>query len=167
MAIALAALPVSPLPIQAIVLALVGAGITALVYGAVAIIVKADDIGLALAEREDGWRATRALGRAIVRGRPTFLSILSAVGTAAMIWVGGGIILHGLESYGLPSGPIHHVVETVAGIFPPIAGAIEWLTNAAISGAAGMLVGATLIPVGGFVLAPAWEHVKGLLRFGK
>ena len=77
------------------VLALVGFGITVGVYGVVALIVKADDVGLAFA-RYDGasviGRAIRLMGRALVRGMPGFLTVLSMVGTAAMIWVGGGII---------------------------------------------------------------------------
>ena len=106
MAIALAALPPGSLATQALVLALVGIGITVAVYGVVALIVKADDLGVALASNDRVSVFTgigRALGRALVRGMPVFLTMLSAVGTAAMIWVGGGIVLHGLEVYGPPS----------------------------------------------------------------
>jgi uncharacterized protein len=91
---------------QALVLALIGIGITVAVYGVVALIVKADDFGVALADKERASLLagmSRTLGRALVRGMPVFLTILSAVGTAAMIWVGGGIVLHGLEVYGPPS----------------------------------------------------------------
>jgi predicted DNA repair protein MutK len=63
------------------------------------VIVKADDIGVALAKRQGGSGASRAIGRALVLGMPGFLMFLGAVGTAAMIWVGGGIIVHGLEFY--------------------------------------------------------------------
>ena len=74
----------------------VAIGITVAVYGAVALIVKADDVGVALA-KNDGASATgsmsRAFGRALVLGMPGFLTFLSAAGTAAMIWVGGGIIV--------------------------------------------------------------------------
>ena len=82
-----------------------GIGITVAVYGVVALIVKADDVGVALASNQRlGMGAlSRALGRALVLGMPGFLTFLSAAGTAAMIWVGGGIIVHGLEAYGLPS----------------------------------------------------------------
>ena len=85
-------------------LALVGIGITVAVYGVVALIVKADDAGVALARNEQAsviGALTRAVGRALVVGMPGFLTFLSVVGTAAMIWVGGGIIVHGLEAYGL------------------------------------------------------------------
>ncbi|WP_164172069.1 DUF808 family protein, partial [Streptococcus pneumoniae] len=83
----------------------VGIGITVAVYGAVALIVKADDIGLALARsraRSVIGGLLRGFGRGLVKGMPVFVGILGVVGTAAMIWVGGGIIVHGLESYGLP-----------------------------------------------------------------
>ena len=86
-----------------LVLALVGLGITVAVYGVVALIVKADDLGVALASSQRRrWAVlSRALGRALVLGMPGFLAFLGAAGTAAMIWVGGGIIVHGLETYGL------------------------------------------------------------------
>jgi predicted DNA repair protein MutK len=96
---------------------------------------------------------------------PVLLKILSVVGTSAMIWVGGGIILHGLEVYGPPA--IGHVVksaaEAVAHTFPPLAAILEWTVEAAISGVIGLLVGAVSIPVVGFVFAPAWKSLKRFL----
>ena len=79
-----------------------------------------------------------------------------------MIWVGGGIILHGVEDYGPPA--IGHAVkaatEAVAHALPPLAGILEWVVEAAISGLIGLLVGAASIPVAGFVFAPAWKWLK-------
>lgn len=158
MAITLAALPPGNLATQAAVMALVAIAITVAVYGAVALIVKADDAGLALARND---RASvpagigRALGRGLVRGMPAFLRILSAVGTAAMIWVGGGIMLHGLEAYGPPA--IGAAVHSVTGGH---AGALGWIVEAVISGAVGLLTGAAAIPVAGYLVAPAWKAVK-------
>jgi predicted DNA repair protein MutK len=106
MVITLAAIPDGSILMQALVLALVGIGITVVVYGVVALIVKADDVGVALAKNAGGSTASsvsRAFGRAVVLGMPGFLTFLSAAGTAAMIWVGGGIIVHGLEAYGVHS----------------------------------------------------------------
>jgi predicted DNA repair protein MutK len=167
MAITLAALPVGSLWKQAVVLALVGIGITFAVYGVVALIVKADDVGVALAR--GGSRLGRALGRGIVRSMPALLKTLSIVGTAAMIWVGGGIILHGLEHYGPPA--IHYAVEAaaqaVAHTFPPLAATLEWTVEAAISGIVGLMVGAALIPAVGFFFAPAWKWLKDLLQHGQ
>ena len=169
MAITLAALPAGSFVTQALVLALVGIGITVAVYGVVALIVKADDVGVALARNE---RASviagtgRALGRALVRGMPVFLTFLSVVGTAAMIWVGGGIVLHGLEVYGPPSigATVHAATEAAAHALPAAAGVLEWIVEAAISGVLGLLVGAATIPIVGFVLAPAWKRLKRLLH---
>jgi predicted DNA repair protein MutK len=166
MAITLAALPQGSLLMQAIVLALVGAGITGGVYGAVALIVKADDVGAALARNGSTstlGRLSRALGRALVVGMPVFLTVLSIVGTAAMIWVGGGIIVHGLEAFGWPwlGHAVHAAAEAAAHALAPVAGAAEWIVTAAGSGLVGILIGGALIPIVGFVLAPAWKALAG------
>jgi predicted DNA repair protein MutK len=162
MAITLAAVPEGGFLTQAVVLALVAIGITAAVYGSVALIVKADDLGVVLA-RTGSTSAfgglTRGLGRGLVIGMPVLLKILAIVGTAAMIWVGGGIIVHGLEEYGflLLGELIHHAAEVSAHALPPVSGAAAWIVTAAGSGLVGLLVGAALIPITGFVLAPAWK----------
>jgi uncharacterized protein len=168
MAITLAAVPDAGFWTQAFVLAVVGIGITGAVYGMVALIVKADDAGVALAKNASVSMAgalSRALGRALVFGMPGFLTFLSAAGTAAMIWVGGGIIVHGLDGYGLHS--IHHAIETVgkaAGhALPLVAGAAEWIVTAALSGVVGLVIGAVSIPLAGFVIAPAWKLLKSVL----
>jgi predicted DNA repair protein MutK len=166
MAITLAALPAGSIWKQALVLAVVAIGITVAVYGVVALIVKADDVGLALATSDRASLVGRALGRGIVRSMPVLLKLLSVIGTAAMIWVGGGIILHGLEVYGPPA--IEHAVkaaaEAAAHAAPPVAAIVEWVVEAAISGVIGLLIGAASIPVVGFVLAPAWKWLKHLLQ---
>jgi multimeric flavodoxin WrbA len=118
MAITLASVPGGSFWMQFAVLAAVGLGITLIVYGAVALIVKADDAGVAMAASggsSGGGQAVRALGRGIVLGMPTLLKLLSVVGTAAMIWVGGGIILHGLEEYGI-AGPAHWLHDVSAAV---------------------------------------------------
>ncbi|MDP1867948.1 MAG: DUF808 domain-containing protein [Bradyrhizobium sp.] len=171
MAITLAAVPVGSLLTQSLVLALVGIGITVAVYGVVALIVKADDFGLALAKNHGAspfGGIGRALGRGLVRGMPAFLTLLSAVGTAAMIWVGGGIVLHGLEIYGPPSigHAVHAATEAVAHALPAAAGLLGWIVHAAISGGIGLLIGAACIPVIGFFVAPAWKRLKGFLPGG-
>jgi predicted DNA repair protein MutK len=96
---------------------------------------------------------------------PAFLTVLGAVGTAAMIWVGGGIVLHGLEIYGPPSigHAVHAATEAAAHALPAAAGLLEWIAHAAISGVIGLLIGAACIPVIGFVVAPAWKRLKGWL----
>ena len=168
MAITLAALPAGSFLMQAVVLAVVGIGITVAVYGVVALIVKADDVGIALAANARASAiagAGRALGRAIVRGMPILLTILSVVGTAAMIWVGGGIVLHGLEIYGPPAigSAVHAATDAAAHAFPSAAAVLEWIVEAAISGVLGLLIGAAAIPIIGFAVAPAWKRLKRFL----
>jgi len=164
MAITLAALPAGSIWKQALVLAVVAIGITVAVYGVVALIVKADDVGLALAR--GGTQAGRAVGRGIVRSMPVLLKVLSVVGTAAMIWVGGGIVLHGLEEFGPPAiqHAVHAAEEAAARAFPPAAGLLAWIVEAAISGVVGLAVGAATIPVVGYALAPAWASAKGFRK---
>jgi predicted DNA repair protein MutK len=169
MAITLAAVPEGSFLTQALVLGIVGIGITGAVYGAVALIVKADDAGMALAnnrQRSAIGDLSRALGRALVLSMPLFLTFLSAAGTAAMIWVGGGIIVHGLEVYGLPAigGAIHDVAELASHALPPVAGGIDWIITAAGSGIVGLIIGLVLIPLIEFSIAPAWRQLKRLLN---
>jgi predicted DNA repair protein MutK len=115
-----------------------------LVYGAVALIVKADDIGLALARQP--FAPVRWFGRGLVLGMPHFLTALSAVGTAAMLWVGGGIILHGLETFGLSAlGHASHDVASAVAAMLPLGGVLEWLTGAVFSALFGLIVGGIAI----------------------
>ena len=165
MAITLAAIPAGSIWTQALVLALVGFGITVGVYGVVALIVKADDAGLALARYNGGSiiaGAIRLLGRGLVRGMPTFLTVLSTIGTAAMIWVGGGIILHGIEKYGPPviGHTVHGMTEAAAHTIPSVAGIVAWSVEAAVSGVLGLLIGALAIPAVEYGIAPAWKRLR-------
>jgi hypothetical protein len=98
MAIALSQITTPTLWNKAAVLAAVGIAVTVLVYGAVALIVKADDFGVHLAKSRVGL--LRVIGRGLVTGMPPFLKLLSIIGMLAMLWVGGGIILHGLAELG-------------------------------------------------------------------
>ena len=169
MAITLASVADAGRLTQAVVLALVGIAITVAVYGAVALIVKADDFGVALAQnprRSILGVLSRALGRALALGMPAFLTALSVVGTAAMIWVGGSIIVHGLEEYGWTA--IAHAIEesaaAAADALPSVAAAVEWLVETAGFGLVGLVLGAVLIPLVRFIYAPAWRLMKRLLR---
>jgi uncharacterized protein len=167
MAITLAAVHDGGILMQALVLALVGIGITVAVYGVVALIVKADDFGVALA-KNDGSSTnsmSRAFGRALVLGMPGFLTFLAAVGTAAMIWVGGGIIVHGLQAYGIHSvgHAINSAAEAAAHALPSAAGPVKWTVTAILSSIVGLAIGAVSIPGIGFAVAPAWKLLKGVL----
>lgn len=164
MTIALAAIPPGDLLTRALVLALVGVGITVAVYGAVALILKADDFGVYLA-RNARTGAGRGFGRWLVRSMPGFMTALGIVGTAAMIWVGGGIVLHGLAGFGFAA-PEHFfegIAEAVAHAVPAIEGLLHWLVMAVLSGIAGLALGALLIPVAEHLIAPLLRAAKKLL----
>ena len=142
MAIALAELEADSFGMQAAALAAVAVAITVAVYGVVGLIVKLDDMGLHLAKRRD--RGSQALGRGLVHGVPWLLRGLSILGTAAMLWVGGGIIIHGLEEmHILEAVPhlIHDNAHAVAGGFA----ALEWLANALGAAIVGAIVGAPIV----------------------
>lgn len=169
MAITLASLPADGWLRQAIILAVVAVGITAAVYGAVALIVKADDFGLALARLSPASALAaplRVTGRAIVRAMPHLLKALAAIGTAAMIWVGGGIILHGLDAYGLggPTHMLHDAGAAVARAVPVAKPVVAWAVEAAGFGVAGLIIGLLAIPLTSHVLSPLWRRVKPLGR---
>ena len=147
MVIALASLDDFSLPKKAAALVLVAISITAAVYGVVAIIVKLDDIGLHLAGRKNA--GVRAFGRGLVHGVPYLLTSLSGIGTAAMLWVGGGIILHSMEElhFGWLPGHIHdaaHYVAVSAGALAPV---VEWIANALAASLFGFLVGGIIVAI--------------------
>ena len=126
------------------VLAVVGVLITVVVYGAVALIVKMDDVGLHLAERRSP--ASRGLGRGLVTAMPHVLTVLSAVGTAAMLWVGGGIVIHGLHELGwhAPYDLVHGAAESAELATAGLGAALGWLTTAALSALTGLVLGAVI-----------------------
>jgi hypothetical protein len=138
MVIALNEVAAEGFALRAAALVVVAIAITAAVYGAVGLIVKMDDIGLNLAQRKLG--ATRALGRALVRAMPKVLSALTVIGTAAMLWVGGQIIVHSAGAHPAEWLDLHH-------------GFGAWLADVAICGLIGLAVGA--------VIAGAVHLVKG------
>ncbi|MGY9047833.1 hypothetical protein P775_09010 [Puniceibacterium antarcticum] len=163
MTIALSAIPESSFWMEAATLAVVGVMITVAVYGSVALIVKMDDIGLWLAQ-VGRFGITRTIGRGIVKAMPVLMKTLTIVGTAAMLWVGGSIVVHGLGEIGwhMPEEVIHHAAVTVAGMVPEnLRGAAQWTATAAMDGALGVLLGIVLIPIGTKVVAPLWGAVFG------
>ena len=160
MAISLASITTPDILTQAIVLCTVGVLVTAGVYGVVAIIVKADDFGVYLAQR--GGTITTAIGQATVYGMPLFLKMLSLVGLVAMLWVGGGIVIHGLHAYGIdgPEHVVHVISDTARAAFPTIGGLLAWPAGAITSAILGLVIGAitafAVVPV----LTPLWQAVR-------
>ena len=145
MAITLSEVAAESLVTRAGVLAVVGVAITLLVYGAVGLLVKMDDAGLHLARKPSQF--ARRTGRLLLLAMPRVLVTLSVVGTVAMLWVGGGIVLHGMEELGFGTLPhlahdIQHGVEAATGALGAVAG---WLTYAALSALFGLLLGAIIV----------------------
>ncbi len=162
MTISLAAITVPSIWMQAAVLAVVGIAITIAVYGAVAAIVKADDLGLMMANRGQ-FGVTRAVGRGIVKGMPTFLFVLTWVGTAAMLWVGGQIVVHALGELGYhgPENLIHGWAVAVAQQVPAdYTGVVVWIVTAACDGVLGFVLGLLLIPLVSRVIAPIYATLR-------
>jgi len=111
------------------------------VYGVVAIIVKMDDVGLSLAQRSS--RLAQGIGRGLVAGMPKLLAALSVIGTVAMLWVGGHILLVRADDLGwhLPYGLVHHLEGAVGNAV------LAWLVNTAASAVVGLVVGALVVAV--------------------
>ncbi len=163
MTISLAAIPPSTFWMEAAILAAVAVMITAAVYGAVALIVKADDLGLWIAAN-GRMGVTRGLGRWIVAAMPKVLALLMIIGTAAMLWVGGNIILHGAAGLGAawPYDQIHHLAEMAGHGLEQGRVAAEWALIAAMDGVFGLALGLVLIPIGTRVITPIWQRVRKL-----
>lgn len=144
MTIALADVTDAPLATQAGVLIVVGLAMTVVVYGAVGLLVKLDDIGLHMAERTS--KSSRAIGRGLVKAMPGVFSGLSVIGTVAMLWVGGGILMHGSHTLGLawPAEPIERLAHAAGALAGPLGGAVSWTTTALLSGLLGLLIGGVL-----------------------
>ena len=161
MTIALASIDQTSWWKTAIVLALVAVGITIAVYGSVALLVKADDFGLKLSQ-VGRHSITRAVGRAIVKWMPTVMSTISTIGTAAMLWVGGSIIVHGLEQFGFTwLGHIIHDIAAAMQVTPGVGDILGWLTKAILDGIVGLIIGLILIPVAHTIINPVIEMIKG------
>jgi predicted DNA repair protein MutK len=117
---------------QIVVMVTVAVFITVAVYGFVGLIVKADDMGVHLAQ--DKYHPTlQKLGRGIVKFMPRFLSILSYVGTAAMLWVGAEIIAHGIP---FTSHLLDNLQKALAHI--PV---VAWLAKALACAVGGLMIG--------------------------
>ncbi|MBR7744290.1 DUF808 domain-containing protein [Phycicoccus sp. BSK3Z-2] len=147
MVIALDDVASEPFVTRALVLVVVAVFITALVYGVVALIVKMDDIGLSLAERESA--GAQRVGRALVAAMPKVLAGLSTVGVVAMLWVGGHILLVGTDDLGWHAlyDVVHHLEEAVHDGTGALGGVLGWVTNTLASAVVGAVVGGVVVAV--------------------
>ncbi|ASR55102.1 DUF808 domain-containing protein [Cellulomonas sp. PSBB021] len=143
------------LALRAAILVVVALLMTVLVYGVVAVIVKMDDVGLRLAQTRFG--ASAALGRGLVAAMPKVLSVLSVVGVVAMLWVGGHILLSGVDELGWhwPHDVVHHLEEAVHGV-AGVGGVLTWLVGTLVAALVGVVVGAVVVGVMHLV-----HHVRG------
>ena len=147
MVIALNDVADQPLVSRAIILAVVGLGITVLVYGVVGVIVKIDDVGLRLAQGSSPGVAR--LGRGMVQAMPRLLSVIAVIGTAAMLWVGGHILLVGADELGwhAPYELVHHLEEAAHSAAGALGGLVGWLVETLASAVVGVVVGAVVVAV--------------------
>jgi hypothetical protein len=136
-----------PFVSRAIILVIVALGITVLVYGVVGLIVKMDDVGLSLSQRPG--KAVSRFGHGLVKAMPRLLTALTVVGTAAMLWVGGHILLVGSDELGLHAvyGFVHHLEELAHEATGALGGVVGWLVNTFASALVGLVVGAVIVLV--------------------
>ncbi|KJS44599.1 MAG: ABC transporter [Roseovarius sp. BRH_c41] len=148
MTISLSQIEIDTLWIQAAALAAVAIGITALVYGAVALLVKADDLGILLTAK-GRFALTRSLGRGIVKSMPAVMVVIATIGTVAMLWVGGSIIVHGVHDLGwhLPYEQIKHIAMAASEAIGSAQGFVTWAVTAGLDGVVGLATGLVLIPI--------------------
>lgn len=163
MTISLAAIEAPNVWMQGATLAVVGLAVTIAVYGSVALIVKMDDVGLYMAQNARSGLG-QSFGRGLVKFMPVLLKVLSVVGTAAMLWVGGSIMVHGLHDLGIhfPYEDIHHLAEAAAhGVQDSLSGFVKWAVTALCDGVLGLIYGMILIPIVTRILAPLIATVTG------
>ncbi|MDP3950175.1 DUF808 domain-containing protein [Microbacterium sp.] len=123
------------------ILAVIALMMTVIVYGAVALLVKIDDIGLKMAKNPS--RRVRHTGTRIVRSMPAVFRVISVVGTVAMLWVGGHLLLANLGEVGLVffSDVLHGIHDFLA----PAGAVIAWIGETFVSAVAGLVVGLVIV----------------------
>ncbi|MHA7190006.1 DUF808 domain-containing protein [Arthrobacter sp. MDT2-16] len=131
---------------KALILVVVALAITVLVYGAVGLIVKMDDIGLHLTTKDSA--GAQRLGGLLVRGMPSVLTVITVVGTVAMLWVGGHIMLQGVYDLGwhAPYDLVHVLEHPFAGV-AVVGGFLAWLVNTLCSAILGFAWGSVVMAV--------------------
>lgn len=163
MTLALSMIETNSIWIELATLIVVGIMITVLVYGVVAVIVKLDDFGVLMA-RKGRLSATRALGRFTVRAVPKLLLVLTIIGTAAMLWVGGNIFIHGLHGLGVHQ-PFAWITETAADlatyVSTGLASTANWFATAFADGVFGFVLGSLIVIFMTKIAEPLWNATTG------
>ncbi len=148
MAISLASVEDEPFVTRLLILIVVAVVITIIVYGVVALIVKMDDIGLKLAQRPS--ESSQRMGKRLVEAMPKVMNVLGLVGTAAMLWVGGHILLVNMAEAGFhgPEDVAHDVSHWFRDLFPSaLQGVAGWLGDTVTSAIVGLVAGAIVVTV--------------------
>ncbi len=162
MTLALSMIETNSIWIELTTLILVGIMITFLVYGVVAIIVKLDDFGMLMA-RSGNFSMTRSLGRWIVKTVPKLLLVLTVIGTAAMLWVGGNIFIHGLHELGIHQ-PFEWITKIAASfegyVTEKLASTVNWFTTAFADGIFGFLLGSIIVGFAIKIVSPIYYKFK-------
>ncbi|WP_438956125.1 DUF808 domain-containing protein [Cognatiyoonia sp.] len=162
MTISFAAIPAASFWLETATLAVVGIAVTIAVYGSVALIVKMDDVGLWMAKNGRS-SASQSFGRWLVLAMPKLMKALSIIGTAAMLWVGGSIIIHGLEVthiWAWPYEAIKALALQLASGMESGTGFIKWLITATLDGVFGLIYGLILITIGTRIVAPIMSRIR-------
>ncbi|PXA67167.1 DUF808 domain-containing protein [Cryobacterium arcticum] len=122
-------------------LVVIGLGMTALVYGAVALLVKIDDMGLAL--MKNPVRRVRRTGARIVRAMPAVFRLIGIIGTVAMLWVGGHLVIANLaETFWHGPYDLLHVVTHAIEAAGPV---VVWIADTAMSAVFGLVLGLIVV----------------------
>lgn len=124
-------------------LAVIGLAMTVIVYGAVALLVKIDDIGLKMAKNPD--KRVRHTGTRIVRAMPAVFRVISIVGTVAMLWVGGHLVIANLAEtiWHGPYDLVHLVTHAIEAAGP----VVVWIADTAISAVFGLVLGLIVVVI--------------------
>lgn len=146
MVIAMNEVAADSLWVRAIILVVVAFVITIAVYGAVALIVKMDDVGMHLAAKPSA--SSRRVGEMLVKGMPAVLAAITLIGTVAMLWVGGHIMLQGTHDLGwhAPYDLVHALEHPFAGI-AVVGGFLAWLVNTLCSAVVGIAWGIAVMAI--------------------
>jgi hypothetical protein len=124
-------------------LVVIGLGMTVLVYGAVALLVKIDDVGLTLMENSARW--LRRTGARIVRSMPAVFRVIGIIGTVAMLWVGGHLVIANLADtfWQAPYDVLHAATQTVETAGP----VVVWVIDTALSAVFGLILGLIIVVI--------------------
>lgn len=116
---------------------------TFLVYGIVAVLIKMDDFGAHLANKNNN--VISMTGKSIVKSMPATFKVIGVIGTLAMLWVGGHIVIKSLHDLGFNL--FHNIIEHIVEIFHNLGGIVTWLVDTTLSGLFGLILGMIVLSI--------------------